>query len=256
MTKKTLLTIGIVAAIVIVALLVIGSNKATAPSGEQASPAPGTTAPGETPSAPSGAATSGTKAVSINITAPASGDKWEIGKIHTIKWSQAAGVTGGIELVNAATGNTVGWILSQTGANQTSYDWDTKQISLSRDSALGKQIEAGTYSVKIIFDNKNYSPAQSAQFSVAYASQITVGTYNVDIRNYSFGPQKLTVKQGDKVIFTNYDSVQHTVTFQARTPIQLASGASYTLETSSFSPGPYNYYCSIHPSMTGTLTVQ
>lgn len=270
MKQKILIIGGVVALAVIAALSFSGSNnKANAPTqGDDTAGAPEASQTGQNPDAatgannqpqnpaPAGSTGGGVKTVAINITNPASGDKWEVGKIHAIKWSKAAGISGGLELVDSATGNSVGWILSQTAANQTSYDWDTKQVAISRNSALGKQVNPGNYIVRLVLDNKSFAPAQSAVFSISYPSQISVATYNVTIQSYAFGPKSLTIKQGDKVVFTNYDSVEHTVVFQSMPPIALASGATYTLQTGSFSPASYNYYCSLHPSMTGTLIIQ
>ncbi len=79
---------------------------------------------------------------------------------------------------------------------------------------------------------------------------------NVTIQNFAFSPSALTVKKGTVVIFTNADSVAHTVTASEFDSGQLQTGQSFKLDTSNLAPGTYNYSCTIHPSMTGSLIVQ
>jgi len=79
----------------------------------------------------------------------------------------------------------------------------------------------------------------------------------VTIQNFAFSPASITVKKGTKVTWTNKDSTTHTVT---ETDSQkgpdsgnLSPGNSYsfTFDTA----GTYHYHCSIHTTMTGTVTV-
>ncbi len=78
----------------------------------------------------------------------------------------------------------------------------------------------------------------------------------VKIDNFSFTPQTLTVHPGTTVTWVNKDDVPHTVT---STEKKFKSHALDTDEqfTYTFSaPGTYNYYCSVHPHMTGRIIVQ
>ena len=82
------------------------------------------------------------------------------------------------------------------------------------------------------------------------------GANTVAIKNFAFGPAALTVKAGTTVTWTNQDTDPHTVTSQGPGPLSspaLSNGArySYTFTT----PGTYRYLCTIHPFMTGTVTV-
>ncbi|MHB8830737.1 MAG: cupredoxin domain-containing protein [Patescibacteria group bacterium] len=78
----------------------------------------------------------------------------------------------------------------------------------------------------------------------------------VTIQNFSFQPSDVSAKKGDSIIFTNQDSVPHTITSQTFDSGQLQKGQSFTLNTSNLSPGTYSFHCSIHPSMTGTITIR
>ncbi len=78
----------------------------------------------------------------------------------------------------------------------------------------------------------------------------------VKIDNFSFTPQTLTIHPGTKVIWVNKDDVPHTVTsndnkFKSRA-LDTDERFSYTFSA----PGTYNYYCSVHPHMTGKVVVQ
>jgi plastocyanin len=79
---------------------------------------------------------------------------------------------------------------------------------------------------------------------------------HVMMRNIKFAPDKTTVKVGEKVTWTNDDSVAHNVTatkgasFKSST---FGKGGTFT-----FTPkkaGTIQYTCTIHPGMNGTLTV-
>lgn len=79
---------------------------------------------------------------------------------------------------------------------------------------------------------------------------------SVEIRDYAYSPNDLTVRPGTKVTWTNRDAAPHDATADDKswkTDI-LADGdvGSMTLDT----PGTYQYHCSIHPYMKGTITVQ
>jgi plastocyanin len=76
----------------------------------------------------------------------------------------------------------------------------------------------------------------------------------VSIANFAFSPNTVTVSVGQPVAFTNYDSATHTSTSSAWDSGNITSGATFT--TSISQPGTYSYHCSIHPFMTGTVTVQ
>jgi plastocyanin len=80
----------------------------------------------------------------------------------------------------------------------------------------------------------------------------------VVIDNFTYSPAELTVPVGAKVTWTNRDDVPHTVTSPEK-PRLLDSG---TLDTDqSFShifpaPGTYEYFCTVHPKMTGKIIVK
>jgi plastocyanin len=81
--------------------------------------------------------------------------------------------------------------------------------------------------------------------------------YEVEIEDFSYNPQTLTVKVGDMVTWKNRDSVGHTVT--SDDGITLDSELLNRDEEFSYvfsEAGTYSYYCAPHPRMKGTIVVQ
>ncbi|MBP1993292.1 plastocyanin/azurin family copper-binding protein [Paenibacillus eucommiae] len=82
-------------------------------------------------------------------------------------------------------------------------------------------------------------------------------TYQIDIKEFSFGTEPLTVEAGSKVIFTNYDDMKHNavaVDGSFATPL-LGKGESYTITLDKV--GTYDYFCEPHKQfMTGKIIVK
>lgn len=85
-----------------------------------------------------------------------------------------------------------------------------------------------------------------------------IKTINVDIKNFAYSPTTINVSKGDKVVFTNKDTAPHDVTADDGEFVsaRLATDQSYTLDTSTIAAGNYQFYCSIHPEMRGTLNIR
>jgi plastocyanin len=80
---------------------------------------------------------------------------------------------------------------------------------------------------------------------------------NVVGEDFSFTVPKGTVKAGSEVYFENKGPSDHTVTaddgsFDTQ---HVAAGKTAEFDAPT-APGTYSFHCSIHTSMTGTLTVQ
>lgn len=78
--------------------------------------------------------------------------------------------------------------------------------------------------------------------------------------NTSFQPQQIEVPVGTTVIWTNQDSVAHTVTSGTRdNPTSLFDsgeiGAGATFSFTFTAPGTYPYHCTPHVGMDGTIVV-
>jgi plastocyanin len=77
----------------------------------------------------------------------------------------------------------------------------------------------------------------------------------VAIDSVAFVPETLTVHQGDTVTWVNKDPFPHTVTAKgAFDSHSIAAGASWRYVARK--TGVYDYICTLHPNMTGRLTVE
>ena len=71
-----------------------------------------------------------------------------------------------------------------------------------------------------------------------------------------YNPAQLTVAAGTAVSFV-FGSVAHTVTFvSAGSPASIPATSNGTVQVTFPTAGSYNYVCTIHPSMSGTIVVQ
>ncbi len=82
------------------------------------------------------------------------------------------------------------------------------------------------------------------------------GTNTVEIADFAFSPPTLTIDAGESVTWTNADQVVHTATSGsgAFDSGDLDPGESFTFTFTT--PGTYDYLCTPHPSMTGSIVVQ
>ena len=80
----------------------------------------------------------------------------------------------------------------------------------------------------------------------------------IRIDNFTFDPADVTIPVGTKVTWVNHDDVPHTATSKAK-PRAFDSGTLDTDERFSFvftTPGTYEYFCAVHPHMTGQIIVK
>ena len=81
-----------------------------------------------------------------------------------------------------------------------------------------------------------------------------------------YDPEELTASAGSEVTVVNQDTVLHTVTSgtgpqdpesaQLFDTSLINGGESATLSLAQVNPGQYDYYCIVHPYMTGKINVQ
>jgi plastocyanin len=92
--------------------------------------------------------------------------------------------------------------------------------------------------------------------SAASASS-TAALRPVSISNFTFTPAALTVRAGQEVTWVNEDDAPHTVVgADPGSPLKspaLDTGDKYSAKLTQ--PGTYQYFCSLHPHMTGAVTV-
>jgi plastocyanin len=79
----------------------------------------------------------------------------------------------------------------------------------------------------------------------------------IEIKDFAFNPQTLTVKSGEKVTWINRDDEPHTIVSvgkQFKKSTALDTDQEFTITVGA--PGTYDYFCSVHPKMTGTIVVE
>lgn len=90
------------------------------------------------------------------------------------------------------------------------------------------------------------------EWAIAANAKSSGGSKIIDvaIKNFAFSPISVQISKGDTVKWTNMDSVDHAVNGSIFKSGAISKGQSYE-----FLFGVYNYKCSPHPYMKGTITV-
>src|SRR4029078_4243719 len=81
-------------------------------------------------------------------------------------------------------------------------------------------------------------------------------TVEISISNFTFTPNELTITPGTTVKWVNHDDIPHLVAEKA---LAFKSQALDTNDSFSFTftkPGDVEYFCVLHPHMTGKITVK
>lgn len=107
----------------------------------------------------------------------------------------------------------------------------------------------------------NVSSSSSSTTTAASTISIAKGSQNAD-NNQFFVPVDVTVKPGSTLTWKNDDTAIHTATSgKDATPdgkfdtSLISPGQLSKLQTMPSEPGEYSYFCTLHPWMTGTVTV-
>jgi plastocyanin len=113
-------------------------------------------------------------------------------------------------------------------------------------TALATHIRVATVLAVAAFTMAAVFPAASAQAAETL----------VQIDHFIFAPQRVSVKAGTTVTWVNDDDIPHVVVasnklFKSKT-LDTNDKFSFTFTT----PGTYEYFCSLHPHMTGTIVVE
>jgi plastocyanin len=78
----------------------------------------------------------------------------------------------------------------------------------------------------------------------------------IEIDNFKFGVASLEVAVGTTVTWTNRDDVPHTVVSTTKVfksaPLDTGEAFSHTFKEA----GVFEYFCSVHPHMTGKIVVK
>ena len=96
----------------------------------------------------------------------------------------------------------------------------------------------------------------AAPAALAMDSPSSAENDSVMIKNFAFAPVTLHVRTGATVIWKNLDGEPHTVVSDSGA---FRSGALDEGDAFQFTfdkPGTYQFFCSVHPHMRGTIVVE
>src|ERR687895_774275 len=144
------------------------------------------------------------------------------------------------------------------GAAQTGETGSSNQTAGSSNQTAGSSNQTAGSS------NQTAETAGAATGGGAVTLTILEGSSIQGSPDYD--PDELTVAAGSEVTVTNDDTLPHTVTSgtgptdpnsaQSFDTSLINGGESATLSLAQVAAGQYDYYCMVHPYMTGKLTVQ
>jgi plastocyanin len=95
---------------------------------------------------------------------------------------------------------------------------------------------------------------------VAALSALAIGAAladeaKVNIDNFAFVPETITIKPGTTVTFENRDDIPHLVVDAASKFRSKALDTGDTFSVKFDTPGEFSYFCGIHPHMKGKVIV-
>jgi plastocyanin len=99
------------------------------------------------------------------------------------------------------------------------------------------------------------APRATAAAPPDSAASATATTIKID--NFSFSPPSTTVPAGTTITWVNADDVPHKIVssdgkFTASPPVDTNDRYAFRFAQ----PGRYEYFCALHPKMTGVIVVQ
>ena len=98
-------------------------------------------------------------------------------------------------------------------------------------------------------------PVQQTPQGADNSGGANVRSQKVQMVDYTFSPETVTIAAGGKITWVNEDQAPHDATADDES---FATGTieSGKLKSETFKqPGTYTYICTIHPQMTGTIEV-
>src|SRR5437588_10621585 len=96
----------------------------------------------------------------------------------------------------------------------------------------------------------------SAAAAAAAVVRLHQHVVNVSIHNFAFGPTRLVVSPGTRIVWTNKDGDPHTVDSTKGVWTSEALDTDSQFARVFTNTGTFPYYCSIHPFMHGTIVVK
>jgi plastocyanin len=148
------------------------------------------------------------------------------------------------------------------------HPYMTSKLTVTAASAGGSAATAtnATTTTGAATGGANATAGTPAATTTTAAATLTIPMGASTPGNPAYEPASLTVKKGDAIDVVNKDSSPHTVT--SGTGLEdpnagkmfdtsiINAAASAQIATADLEAGEYDYHCSVHPFMTGKITVQ
>ncbi|HUR01539.1 MAG TPA: cupredoxin domain-containing protein, partial [Nonomuraea sp.] len=132
------------------------------------------------------------------------------------------------------------------------------QVTASTAEASANATPSGAVAAAATPGGAAAQPGATPGLAAGSATQVTVGT-DTGTQNL-FIPDAITVKESQPVVLTyqNLSTQPHNLTFppplDVKTKVIVPPGGSETLKFVAPSAGSYQFVCTIHPGMVGTMT--
>ncbi|WP_082956100.1 cupredoxin family copper-binding protein [Mycobacterium sp. E3339] len=128
-------------------------------------------------------------------------------------------------------------------------------MTLAKHSAVALAAEALLAGCSAARPATGSSPTMSMGSMSASAPAAPVSGNQVNIDGFAFAPTTLTVPVGTTVTWTNRDEEPHTVAASDGSFHSPGMGTGATFTHTFTDAGTFDYVCSIHPMMRGTVVV-
>jgi plastocyanin len=106
-----------------------------------------------------------------------------------------------------------------------------------------------------IYDSLRAFAAGAAVCCAVYGALAATGETQLTIDNFTFKPDSITVRAGTRIVWVNDDDIPHSI---VETTGKFHSPALDTEDKFAFTfdkAGTYEYFCGLHPHMTGKVVV-
>ena len=91
---------------------------------------------------------------------------------------------------------------------------------------------------------------------MAKGAAVSEAKNKIEIKDFMFKPPTITVKSGETITWINRDEEPHTiVSVEKKFQKSSALDTDQQFTITAGEPGTYEYFCSVHPKMTGKIVV-
>ncbi|MEK6958717.1 MAG: cupredoxin family copper-binding protein [archaeon] len=118
------------------------------------------------------------------------------------------------------------------------------------DGNTGSTVDINPQNNDSSVDTTPSNPSQDDEFTSILDQTIV----DVEIKDFAFSPSKIIVAKGTTIAWTNKDAATHKIMVNDFLSGNLNQGTVFKYVFDDV--GTYEYYCTLHPSMKGTIIVQ